>query len=106
MYDVKRNGTHLRLVTDPIESAKVAGLRYVTDDRPGITRTRSRGRTVYARPDGARVRDKKTLARIRSLALPPAWTDVWICTSEDGHLQATGRDARGRKQYRYHPRWR
>ena len=61
---------------------------------------------VYERPDGTRVRDAKTLARIRSLALPPAWTDVWICTSEDGHLQATGRDAKGRKQYRYHPRWR
>jgi DNA topoisomerase-1 len=95
----------LRLVTDPVESAKVAGLRYVTDERPGITRKRSRGRMVYVKPDGTRVRDQKTLARIRSLALPPAWTDVWICPSENGHLQATGRDAKGRKQYRYHPRW-
>ena len=61
---------------------------------------------VYEKPDGSRVRDAKTLARIRALALPPAWTDVWICPADDGHLQATGRDAKGRKQYRYHPKWR
>lgn len=82
-----------------------AGLAYVHDDEPGISRRRSGGGFTY-RKAGRAVRDKKTLARIRSLAIPPAWTDVWICASENGHLQATGRDARGRKQHRYHPRFR
>ena len=87
------------------QSAKAAGLRYVADGVPGIRRRKS-GRTfTYARPEGGRVRDPQTLGRIRALAVPPAWRDVWICPREDGHLQATGRDARGRKQYRYHPRW-
>jgi len=91
---------------DPQESAKAAGLRYVTDARPGIARQR-RGKSFrYIDPDGSLLRDKAALARIKSLAIPPAWTDVWICTSANGHLQATGRDARGRKQSRYHPRWR
>ena len=87
-------------------SAKSAGLRYVTDDSPGITR-RISGKTFrYFSPDGALIRDESVLGRIRSLAIPPAWTDVWICPSANGHLQATGRDARGRKQHRYHPDWR
>ena len=96
----------LRLVTDPIESAREAGLRYVSDDRPGIRRNR-RGKSFrYVQPDGQAVRDRDTLRRIRSLAIPPAWSDVWICPLANGHLQATGHDARGRKQYHYHPRWR
>lgn len=73
---------------------------------PGIVRRRAGKGFSYRGPDGERVTDRDTLARIRSLAVPPAWTDVWICPSPRGHIQATGRDARGRKQYRYHPRWR
>lgn len=84
----------------------VAGLRYVTDSMPGIRRRRAGRGFTYLDPDGARIDDEETLARVRSLAVPPAWTDVWICPSPTGHLQATGRDARGRKQYRYHDRWR
>jgi DNA topoisomerase-1 len=91
---------------DPAASAEDAGLRYVTDAAPGITRRRSGRGFVYLRPSGRRISDPATLQWIRSLAIPPAWTDVWICPSRQGHLQATGRDARGRKQYRYHPRWR
>ncbi|HWG47049.1 MAG TPA: DNA topoisomerase IB [Gemmataceae bacterium] len=95
-----------QFVTDPVESAQAAGLRYVRDDRPGIQRKR-RGKSFrYLGPDGKPVRDRDQLRRIRSLAIPPAWTDVWICPNPQGHLQATGHDARGRKQYRYHPRWR
>jgi DNA topoisomerase-1 len=91
----------------PPQAARHAGLRSVSDQGPGIRRRRSRGGSfTYVGPDGLAVRDPETLARIRSLAIPPAWTDVWICPVENGHLQATGRDARGRKQYRYHPRWR
>jgi DNA topoisomerase-1 len=78
----------------------------VSDARPGITRQRAGNGFVYRTADGSAVRDKTVLARIRSLAVPPAWEGVWICPQADGHLQATGRDARGRKQYRYHPRWR
>ena len=90
----------------PAESAKAAGLRYTTDRRPGIRRIR-RGRAfTYLDADGKRVRAAAELARIRALVIPPAWIDVWICPDPRGHLQATGRDARGRKQYRYHPKWR
>jgi DNA topoisomerase-1 len=91
---------------DPAESADDAGLRYVTDNEPGISRRRAGRGFVYLQPGGRRVKDRATLDWIRSLAIPPAWTDVWICSSRRGHLQATGRDARGRKQYRYHPSWR
>jgi DNA topoisomerase-1 len=91
---------------DPIESAQSAGLRYVSDTSPGIARKRAGKGFSYAGPDGERISDKKEIARIRSLAIPPAYTDVWICPHPNGHIQATGRDARGRKQYRYHPRWR
>ncbi|WP_176649839.1 DNA topoisomerase IB [Duganella sp. SG902] len=90
----------------PQVAAKLAGLRYVHDDQPGIAR-RARGKQFrYLDADGSAVTDADTLARIKSLVIPPAWTDVWICKHPLGHLQATGRDARGRKQYRYHPRWR
>ncbi len=90
----------------PSYSAKLAGLRYASGDRPGLTRRRAGRGFSYRYPSGQLVRDRATLARIRALAIPPAWTDVWICDDAEGHLQATGRDARGRKQYRYHPRWR
>ena len=96
----------LQIVTDPVESAKEAGLRYVSDSKPGIARHRCGKGFRYTDPDGKPVRDKATLKRIRSLVIPPAWKDVWICSLANGHLQATGRDAKGRKQARYHPRWR
>src|SRR5215208_4776973 len=92
--------------TDPMESAQAAGLRYVSDTTPGIRRRRAGAGFSSVGPDGRTLRDKATLARIRSLAIPPAYTDVWICPIPNGHIQATGRDARGRKQCRYHPRWR
>ncbi|HEX3872491.1 MAG TPA: hypothetical protein VHV77_18730 [Pirellulales bacterium] len=94
------------MVPDPVVSAKEAGLRYVSDEGPGIRRRRHGRGFEYHNGDGERIRDAETLARIRSLVIPPAWTDVWICPLENGHLQATGRDARRRKQYRYHPKWR
>ena len=93
-------------VTDPVESAKAAGLRYVSDARPGIERKKWRSGFRYVDPDGKPVKDAKTLTRIKSLVIPPAWTKVWISTHANGHLQATGRDVKGRKQSRYHPRWR
>jgi DNA topoisomerase-1 len=87
-------------------SARLAGLRYSSDDRPGFTRRRHGRGWVYRDVRGRRIRDPLIIKRIQSLVIPPAWTDVWICADPDGHLQATGRDARGRKQYRYHPRFR
>jgi DNA topoisomerase-1 len=91
---------------DPVEAAESAGLRYVSDVMPGIRRKRAGRGFSYLSAGGQPIRDDRTLARIRSLAIPPAYTDVWICPDPSGHIQATGRDARGRKQYRYHPRWR
>jgi DNA topoisomerase I len=91
---------------ESVESAREAGLRYVSDEMRGIRRRRSGRGFAYLDPEGRQLRDRPTLRRIRSLAVPPAWTDVWICPHPNGHIQATGRDARGRKQYRYHPRWR
>lgn len=93
-------------IVDPQDAAVSAGLVYVSDAEPGITRRRAGKGFSYRDPDGKPVRDEEVLARIRSLAIPPAYTDVWICADPDGHIQATGRDARGRKQYRYHPRFR
>ncbi len=84
----------------------VPGLRHSTDADPGIRRRRSGRGFSYRAPDGKTIRDEETLERIRKLAIPPAWTDVWICPVPTGHLQATGRDAKGRKQYRYHSRYR
>ncbi len=81
-------------------------MRYSNDARPGITRRKAGRGFTYGAPDGSTIRDASTRARIRALAIPPAWTGVWICPYPNGHLQATGRDARGRKQYRYHERWR
>jgi DNA topoisomerase-1 len=94
------------VVSDPVESAQSAGLRYVSDMQPGIRRKRAGKGFVYVGPDGKNIRDAKELVRIKSLAIPPAYTDVWICPYPNGHIQATGRDARRRKQYRYHPKWR
>lgn len=91
---------------DPIDSARAAGLRYVYDSRPGISRHRTHTGFRYTTPDGKPLRDKEVLTRIKSLVIPPAWVDVWICPIPNGHLQATGRDARGRKQSRYHAHWR
>jgi DNA topoisomerase I len=93
-------------LSDPVQSAKDAGLRYVSDTKPGIVRKRSGRGFRYVGENGKPVKDRETLARIRSLVIPPAWTNIWICPSGQGHLQVTGRDAKGRKQSRYHQRWR
>lgn len=82
-----------------------AGLRWCSDEAAGIRRKRAGRGFFYLGLDGSRVTDEKVLGRIRALAIPPAWTQVWICPHRNGHIQATGRDARGRKQYRYHPDW-
>ncbi len=93
-------------VVDPKTFARAAGLRYTNDRVPGIRRVKHHDSVRYVDPHDAPVKDEDTLKRIKSLAIPPAWTDVWISTHANGHLQATGRDARGRKQSRYHPHWR
>lgn len=93
-------------IPDPKLSAREAGLRYVHTEQPGFTRHKAGTGFFYRDTDGDRIRDKETIARIKSLAIPPAWNDLWICPYPNGHIQATGRDAKGRKQYRYHPRWR
>jgi DNA topoisomerase-1 len=90
---------------DPRDAARAAGLRYTTDARPGFTRRRAGRGFAYLDIDGRPIRDPEVRARIAALAIPPAWTDVWISPSPNGHLQASGRDARGRKQYRYHADW-
>lgn len=92
--------------TDAEQAASDAGLRYVTDRTPGIRRERAGGSFRYYAPGGREITGEAELRRIRSLAIPPAYTGVWICPDPRGHIQATGRDAKGRKQYRYHPRWR
>ena len=93
-------------IVDPRDAAESVGLVYVSDEEPGIRRRKAGKGFTYVGPDGAKVGDEATLSRIRSLAIPPAYTDVWICADENGHVQATGRDAKGRKQYRYHPKFR
>jgi DNA topoisomerase-1 len=99
------NGQAAEVALDPTFAARTAHLHYVGDGKPGITRRRSGRGFAYRDPSGRAIRDIETLQRIHVLAVPPAWTDVWICTDARGHIQAVGRDARGRKQYRYHPRW-
>ena len=94
------------IAVEPAEAAAAAGLLYVSDEEPGIRRKRAGKGFSFIEPDGQLVRDGSTLRRIRSLGIPPAWNDVWICPDADGHIQATGRDDKGRKQYRYHERWR
>lgn len=101
-----RRSRRPRPILDPEAAARAASLRYVSDDDPGIARRRSGRGFSYSAPDGSIIRDRTTLGRIRALAIPPAWTGVWISPLENGHIQATGRDARKRKQYRYHTRWR
>ena len=91
---------------DPKEDAESAGLRHVCDSQPGIKRKKKGKGFAYVGRDGSPVRAPSLLDRIRSLAIPPAWTEVWICPHANGHLQATGRDAKGRKQYLYHPLFR
>jgi DNA topoisomerase I len=99
-------------ITDPAPpsehelAATSAGLHYVTDAMPGIRRQRAGSSFRYIRPNGSVIRDPATLRRIRALVIPPAWTEVWICPIPEGHIQVTARDAKGRKQYRYHPRYR
>src|SRR5207248_3475239 len=100
-----RNGSEV-ISEEPLTAAGEAGLQYVSDDKPGYTRRTKRGDFEYLNTEGKRIRDEQRLLRIKRLAIPPAWTDVWICPSAVGHIQATGRDARRRKQYRYHERWR
>jgi len=101
---VKRGA--VQIVIEPVAAAVAAGLRHVTDADPGLRRVRAGTGFRYTDRRGRPIRDRRALARIRALVVPPAWSDVWICARADGHIQATGRDARGRKQYRYHPRWR
>ena len=102
----------MKLTTPPPDAtehqlaARSAGLRYVSDRKPGISRVRTPAGFGYRHPDGSKVVDEPTLSRIRKLAIPPAYENVWISPDDKGHLQAVGRDARGRKQYRYHARWR
>jgi DNA topoisomerase I len=93
-------------LVDPRDAAETAGLRYVSDEEPGIRRKKAGKGFGYVKPGGAKVADADTLWRIKKLAIPPAWTDVWICPHANGHIQATGRDAKGRKQYRYHAAFR
>jgi DNA topoisomerase-1 len=93
------------MLSENQNSAREAGLRYIQFPAPGISRIRRGGDFVFLMPDGSEVKDEATLRRIRSLVIPPAWEEVWICLHENGHLQATGTDKRGRKQYKYHPQW-
>jgi DNA topoisomerase-1 len=104
---IAQNGASSETIqADPVESAEAAGLRYVSDEMPGISRRRAGKGFSYINAQGKTVNDEKVLKRIKALAIPPAYQDVWICPYENGHLQATGLDERGRKQYRYHEKWR
>lgn len=100
-----KKNNHSALPVNPAETAAAARLRYVNDEEPGYERKRWGKGFSYLSPNGERVRDKKLRARFASLAIPPAWADVWICLTPNGHIQAVGRDDQGRKQYIYHPRW-
>jgi len=106
-FSEHRRRTAVPPAPEVVESARAAGLRYVNDGIPGFSRRRKGKKTfAFFDADGQAITDAALVARIRSLAIPPAWQDVWICPSENGHMQATGIDAKGRKQYRYHPRFR
>jgi DNA topoisomerase-1 len=102
----KRQNGDTKISADSLEAAEEAGLRYVSDDQPGFSRQRKDEEFEYFDTKRKLIGDEQRLLRIKRLAIPPAWSDVWICPSPNGHIQATGRDARGRKQYRYHERWR
>jgi DNA topoisomerase-1 len=106
LHQEKRKLAGSKTVSDPIDAAEEAGLRYVSDDQPGYTRKAKGDDFEYFDTEGKLIRDEQRLLRVKRLAIPPAYTNVWICPSPNGHIQATGRDARGRKQYRYHERWR
>src|SRR3712207_1003237 len=94
------------LYADPAQSASAAGLRYIPDNKPGLTRQKKGKGFTYLDTKGQVVTDQKVIDRINKLIIPPAWENVWICPSPNGHIQATGRDTKGRKQYIYHPQWR
>jgi DNA topoisomerase-1 len=102
----KKKIAELEIVTEPEAAAEEAGLRYVSDDQPGYTRKRKGDGFEYFDTEGKPIKDEQRILRINRLAIPPAYKDVWICPTPNGHIQATGRDDRGRKQYRYHERWR
>ena len=102
----KKKIDEIEISSDPVEVAEEAGLRYVSDEQPGYTRKTKGDDFDYFDTEGRKIRDETRLLRIKRLAIPPAYTNVWICPTPNGHIQATGRDARGRKQYRYHERWR
>src|SRR3954466_4796842 len=102
----KKKIDEIEIAPDPVEVAEEAGLRYVSDEQPGYSRKAKGDDFDYLDTEGKRIRDETRLLRIKRLAIPPAYTNVWICPTPNGHIQATGRDARGRKQYRYHERWR
>ena len=102
----KKKIAELEIVTDPEAAAEEAGLRYVSDDQPGYTRKRKGDGFEYFDTERKPIKDEQRILRINRLAIPPAYEDVWICPTPNGHIQATGRDDRGRKQYRYHERWR
>ena len=99
-------GNGAKIVAEAMDAAEEAGLLYVSDDRPGYTRKSKGDDFDWLDTDGKVIRDEQRLLRLKRLAIPPAWTDVWICPAPNGHIQVTGRDARGRKQYLYHERWR
>ena len=102
----KKKIDEIEISSDPVEVAEEAGLRYVSDEQPGYTRKTKGDDFDYFDTEGRKIRDETRLLRIKRLAIPPAYTNVWICPTPNGHIQATGRDGRGRKQYRYHERWR
>lgn len=102
----KKKLAEFKVITDPVESAQEAGLRYVNDSQPGYSRKQKGDDWEFFDTDGKLIKDEQRILRIKRLAIPPAWTKVWICPSPNGHIQATGCDARKRKQYRYHERWR
>src|SRR5213080_102470 len=105
-YTLKGNEMQTTDIAAPVAAAKSAGLRYVSDTMPGIRRKRVGKHFSYIGKDGKPIHDEEELKRIRAIGIPPAWKNVWICPNPRGHIQATGRDERGRKQYRYHPEWR
>jgi DNA topoisomerase-1 len=106
MRKEKKKIAEVKIIAEPVEAAEEAGLRYVSENQPGCTRKAKNDDFEYLDTEGKAVRDEQRLLRIKRLAIPPAWTDVWISPSANGHIQATGRDARKRKQYIYHERWR
>src|SRR5437868_10062852 len=106
MRKEKKKIAEVKIITEPVEAAEEAGLRYVSENQPGYTRKAKNDDFEYLDTEGKVIRDEQRLLRIKRLAIPPAWTDVWISPSANGHIQATGRDARKRKQYIYHERWR